>query len=219
MFSWLRGSRDSITEIVELFTSMLADGRHVFDLAMRARLGDADSGDVADELISTEERTDEAERDIRRRVVVHASLHGTEELAVSLMYMSIAKDAERVADLAKGVFGIAETAGPPPPGAVRDDFARLAEELSPMITEAGRILSEEDQAAAEAFIEQARRLQEHCRHRIGELLREEADVPQAAATVLTYRHCGRIAANLLNITSAVIMPLDQLDYPVRQRDP
>lgn len=219
MFNWLRGSRDGIGEIVELFSSMLADGRHVFDLAMRARLGKAAPEEVEADLVATEERTDEAERDIRRRVLVHASTHGTAQLAVSLMYMSIAKDAERVADLAKNIFGIAETTGPPPNGEVHDDLEALAEQLSPMIDEASRILSEDDQAAAETFIERTRSLQEHCRQRIRQLLREEAEMPQAAATALTYRHCGRIAANLLNIVSAVVMPLDQLDYPARQRDP
>lgn len=219
MFNWLRSSGDGMSEITDLFARMLADGRHVFDLAVAARLGDSRPDEVADELVSTEERTDEAEREIRRRVLVHASTHGTAELAISLMYMSIAKDAERVADLAKGIFGIAETTGPPPNGEVRDDLEALAEQLSPMIDEASRILSEDDQAAAETFIERTRVLQEHCRQRIRQLLREEAEMPQAAATALTYRHCGRIAANLLNIVSAVVMPLDQLDYPSRQRDP
>lgn len=219
MFNWLRGSRGSLEEIVELFGRMLADGQRVFDLAMQARLGNADPEEVADELVTTEERTDETERDIRRRVVVHASTHGTAQLAVSLMYMSIAKDAERVADLAKNIFGIAETTGPPPDGEVRDDLEALGQRLSPMIPEAARVLSEDDQPGAEVFIERTRELQEHCRQRIRQLLREEAEMPQAAATALTYRHCGRIAANLLNIASAVVMPLDQLDYPSRQRDP
>lgn len=219
MFNWLRGSRGGLEEIVELFARMLSDGQRVFDLAMQARLGSAAPEDVADELVTTEERTDETERDIRRRVVVHASTHGTAQLAVSLMYMSIAKDAERVGDLAKNIFGIAETTGPPPDGEVRDDLEGLAQRLSPMIPEAARILSEDDQAAAQPFIERAREVQEHCRQRIRQLLREEAEMPQAVATALTYRHCGRIAANLLNIVSAVVMPLDQLDYPARQRDP
>lgn len=219
MFNWLRGSRGSLEEIVELFGRMLADGQRVFDLAMQARLGSAEPEEVAEELVTTEERTDETERDIRRRVVVHASTHGTAQLAVSLMYMSIAKDAERVGDLAKNIFGIAETTGPPPEGEVRDDLDALAQQLSPMIPEAARILSEDDQAAAETFIERTRQLQEHCRQRIRQLLREETDMPQPAATALTYRHCGRISANLLNIASAVVMPLDHLDYPARQRDP
>jgi hypothetical protein len=32
------------------------------------------------------------------------------------------------------------------------------------------------------------------------------------------RHLGRIVANLLNIVSAVVVPLDQLDYPSEEID-
>lgn len=213
MFNWLRSSGDGMSEITDLFARMLADGRHVFDLAVAARLGDSRPDEVADELVSTEERTDEAEREIRRRVLVHASTHGTAELAISLMYMSIAKDGERIGDLAKNIFGIAELTGPPPPGDTREQIATIARELSPMITQAGRILAEDDRPAAEEFIERARRLQDDSRDRIRVLVREEVELPQPVATALTYRHAGRIAANLLNITSAVVVPLDQLDYP------
>ncbi|HVL99156.1 MAG TPA: PhoU domain-containing protein [Egibacteraceae bacterium] len=213
MFKWLRASGDGLAEVEEAFADMLSDDRHVFDLAMSARVGGADPATIAEALHRTEERTDEAERRIRRLVLVHASVHGATDIPACLMYMSIAKDAERIADLSKNLFGIASTVGPPPPGQVRDDLARLWDTISPMITEATRIFADDDRAAAEAFIDAARRLQEHCTEEIDRLLRDQADVPQAAATVLTYRHVSRIVANLLNIVSAVVMPLDRLDYP------
>lgn len=213
MFKWLRTGGTGLDEVEETFAEMLADDRHVFDLAMSARVGGADPSTLAETLNRTEERTDEAERRIRRLVLVHASVHGTGDIPACLMYMSIAKDGERIADLSKNLFGIAATVGAPPPGDVRDDLARLWDTVSPLITEAARIFVDDDRAAAESFIETARELQEQCNAQIDRLLRSEADVPQAAATVLTYRHLGRIVANLLNIVSAVVMPLDRLDYP------
>ena len=213
MFKWLRGADDGLSDVEERFTGMLTDGRHVFDLAMSARLGGADPDSVADTLLKTEERTDEAEREIRRRVIVHASVHGTADLAACLMYMSIAKDAERVADLSKNVFELSQAVGPPPPGELRDDLIATRDKVSPMIVEAARIFADDDQEAAHDFIDRARIVQRHCMGWIARLVREEVDVPQPAASALTYRHMARISANLLNIISAVVMPLDQLDYP------
>lgn len=213
MFKWLRSGGDGLEEVEETFTQMLADDRHVFDLAMSARVGGADPATLAETLNRTEERTDEAERRIRRLVLVHASVHGASDIPACLMYMSIAKDAERIADLSKNMFGIADTVGAAPAGELRDDLAQLWDTISPMITEAAHIFTEDDRTAAEAFIDTARDLQEHCHARIDRLLRSKAEVPQAAATVLTYRHLARIMANLLNIVSAVVMPLDRLDYP------
>lgn len=213
MFRWFRESGGELGDVATAFTGMLHDGRRVFDLAMVARLGERSAAEVADELRQTEERTDEAERHIRRLLLVHASMHGGVDIPACLLYMSVAKDAERVADLSKNLFGIAQTVAGPPDGPLVEDFRRLRDELSPMVTDAARIFSDEDTAAAEAFIQRGRELQRHCGREIDELLLERRDVPQPAASVLTYRHLARVAANLLNIVSAVVMPLDQLDYP------
>jgi phosphate uptake regulator len=217
MFSWLKGT-NGLGEVEETFSKMLADGRHVFDLATAARLGGADPETVEEGLLATEERTDEAERRIRRLVLVHASVHGSQDIPACLLYMAIAKDAERIADLAKNLFGIAVTVGAAPPGEMRDDMVRLRDRISPMITEAARIFTDDDKRAAEDFIERARELQQHCHDRIDALLLDRAAAPQPAASVLTYRHMSRIVANLLNIVSAVVVPLDQLDYPEREED-
>jgi phosphate uptake regulator len=214
MFKWLQGN--GLAEVQERFVAMLGDDRHVFDLAMAARVGGADPTALAEELYASEERTDEAERQIRRLVLVHASVRGSADLPSCLMYMSIAKDAERIGDLSKGLFGIAESVGSPPPGPLRDELIALRDEISPMIPEAGRIFSDDDQEAAHDFIERSRQLQRRCRDRIEELLQERTDLPQAAASVLSYRHLSRIVANLLNIVSAVVVPLDQLDYPTAE---
>lgn len=216
MFKWFRGSGDGLSEVQEAFLGMLRDGRTVFDLAMRARVDGVDPATVSDELLSTEERTDKAEQKIRRRVLVHASVHGSIEIPACLMYMSIAKDAERIADLSKGLFGIATTVGSPPEGPLRDDLGTLRDRIAVMIDEAATIFADDDPDAALDFIERGRALQDHCHDRIDALLREDMDAPQPAASGLTYRHLARIVANLLNVVSSVVMPLDQLDYPERE---
>jgi phosphate uptake regulator len=213
VFRWFRSPESGLDEVEDLFAGMLSDGRHVFDLAMSARVAGADPASLAEDLDTTEERTDEAEREIRRRLLVHASVHGATDIAACLLYMSVAKDAERVADLSKNLFRVAQIAGSPPGGALRDDLMRLRDDISPMITEAAQIFADEDREAGEEFIGRARTIQTHCRDEMDRLLVAGPDVPQPAAAALTYRQLGRIVANLLNIVSSVVMPLDQLDYP------
>jgi hypothetical protein len=43
-------------------------------------------------------------------------------------------------------------------------------------------------------------------------VREEPEGEQAVAQALTYRYLKRIVAHLLNVLSAVVMPVDRLDY-------
>lgn len=211
MFKWFRGSA-GLEEVEQVFVGMLADDARLFDLAVRARLGEEDLVALQAELLPLEERTDEAERRIRRLVLVHASVHGGADIAACLMYMSIIKDAERIGDLSRNLFGIARDAGPLPEP-LRPDLTELYAQVGPMIAEAARIFVDDDQPAAEDFIERARALQARFRAAIDALVQEVSDAPQPAATVLNYRHLGRIVANLVNIVSSVTMPLDQLDYP------
>lgn len=211
MFKWFRGSA-GLEEVEHVFVGMLADDAKLFDLASRARLGNEDVARLQRELLPLEERTDEAERRIRRLVLVHASVHGGADIAACLMYMSIIKDAERVGDLSRNLFGIARDAAALP-DTLRPDMTELYATVGPMITRAADIFVADDREAAERFIEEARALQARLRTAIDELVTEAAPVPQPAATVLTYRHLGRIVANLVNVVSSVTMPLDQLDYP------
>lgn len=211
MFKWFRGSA-GLEEVEQVFVGMLADDAKLFGLASRARLGEEDVAALQAELLPLEERTDEAERRIRRLVLVHASVHGGADIAACLMYMSIIKDAERVGDLSRNLFGIARDAGPLP-AELRGAIAEFFSLVGPMIQQAADIFVADDREAAERFIEDARALQARLRTEIDALVQETSAVPQPAATVLTYRHLGRIVANLVNVVSSVTMPLDQLDYP------
>lgn len=216
MFKWFRGSA-GLDEVEQVFVRMLADDAKLFELASRVRLGDEDVDALQRELLPLEEQTDEAERRIRRLILVHASVHGGGDIAACLMYMSIVKDAERVGDLARNLFGIARDAAPLP-DVLRAEITELYGQVDPMIREAAEIFVADDIAAAYDFIERARALQARIRTAIDDLVMETSSAPQPAATVLTYRHLGRIVANLVNIVSSVTMPLDQLDYPRPDRD-
>jgi len=216
MFKWFRGSA-GLDEVEQVFVGMLADDARLFELASRARLGDEDVDALQRELLPIEEQTDEAERRIRRLILVHASVHGGGDIAACLMYMSIIKDAERVGDLARNLFGIARDAAALP-DVLRDEITELYGQVGPMIGQAAEIFVADDTAAAYDFIERARALQARFRTAIDALVTETSAAPQPAATVLTYRHLGRIVANLVNIVSSVTMPLDQLDYPRPDRD-
>lgn len=217
MLKLFRGGDGSsgLLAVEERFVTMLHDARHVFDLAIGARLGGTDPAMVDEDLRRTEERTDEAERDIRRRVLVHASVHGrAADLPSCLRYMGVAKDAERIGDLSLQLFSIAGSVGAVAPGPVREDLAEITRALSPLIAEVAEAFRADDVDRAHAVLAEAQELKERCRVRIDALLREEEDVPSPAATVLTYRQVSRVAANVINIASAVVMPLDETSYPV-----
>ena len=76
---------------------MLDDGRRAFDLACSAYLHGAEHAKVLDALVKTDLGINSLEREIRRSLVVHATVHGVFEFPACLVLMSVTKDAEQAA--------------------------------------------------------------------------------------------------------------------------
>ena len=89
------GGADGLEHAQSKLLEMLADDRHSFDVATSALLTGADPTVVGPDLSRTDQRVNEAEREIRRGLVVHASVHGVSQVAAILTYMSVVKDVER----------------------------------------------------------------------------------------------------------------------------
>jgi len=232
------GRRDSLSTTHEVFITMLHQARQAVGVALAARVGQADVAQALATVAELEAKADDAEMRLRRLLLVHASVHGAGDIPACLTYMSIGKDAERISDLALGLCRIAEHAEPPSP-ALREDLARLGAAVVAVLDGVPDVIEAEDVDAARLLIKQARAAQQACSARLDDVIRDESgdDVPQASlaadmvderptwrvdwseqpvALALTYRHLGRIAANVLNIVSSVVVPLDRLDYPATE---
>ncbi len=102
VFKFLRADgRERLEGIEQRMQTMLGYDRHEFDLAMSALLGQVRAEDVNEELRQTDQKVNRLEREIRRELVVHASVFGGIQSPAVLVYMSVVKDIERVGDYAK----------------------------------------------------------------------------------------------------------------------
>ncbi|HEX6256630.1 MAG TPA: PhoU domain-containing protein [Euzebyales bacterium] len=221
--------RDSLDRVLAGFIVMLHEAREALTTALAARLGEIDPATAHGRVATLEERADAAEISMRRQLLIHATVHGAGDMPACLTYMSIAKDAERITDLALGLSGLAALITPPT-GSVRDDLAQLGGAVVAVLEELPTVIEHEDVDGARDLIKRARAAQQACLARLDDVVRSESEtgVPHATgdtapgrwdsstqpvALALTYRHLGRIAANALNIASSVVVPLDRLDYP------
>jgi phosphate transport system protein len=212
-FGFLRNpGGDRLAHVEEVLQRMFADDRHAFDLAMSALLGGAAPDSVGDELRATDHAVNEAEREIRRELVVHASVHGGVDTPAVLVYMSIVKDVERVGDYAKNIFDLARDGV-----TLRDDpdapaLLALRDEVSRLITRVGDIFRRSDTEEAREVLARGDELLDEFDHRVSALVRGDDQGTHAVATALLHRYLKRIVAHLLNVLSAVVMPVDRLDY-------
>jgi phosphate uptake regulator len=203
---------ERLDRIEEKVQTMLRYDRAEFDLAISALFGEVVARDVNDELRSTDQMVNSLEREIRRELVVHASVFGGIDTPAILIYMSIVKDIERLGDYAKNLLDLgldgADFSTLPDAAEVR----QLAIDVSAYITDVGEVFRARDVARARPLLGYGDRILDQCDDRVSALVSGADAGEQPVARALCYRYIKRVVAHLMNVLSAVIMPVDKLDY-------
>ncbi len=200
---------DRLDNIEEIIQRMLADDRIVFDLAMSILLDGVDWKTVKREIKATDQRVNDGEREIRRDLVIHASVVGAIDTPAILVYMSIVKDIERIGDYGKNLRDLGKD------GVDLSEFPawhELRDEVSQMIADTAETFAARDQERATALLVRGDELLDQFDAAVSTLVRGEDDRPHAVGRALAARYLKRIVAHLTNVLSAVVMPIDRLDY-------
>jgi phosphate uptake regulator len=210
---FFRGQDGERLDAVEAkIETMFRHDRHEFELAMSGLMGVKPAGDLNDALRSTDRKVNQLEREIRRELIVHASVVGRLDTPAVLIYMSIVKDIERVGDYAKNILDLAldgaDFSKLPDP----QEWHRAGEELAEYITDAGKAFLTRDGARSRALLARGDALLDAYDDGVSRLVRGEDVEQQAVARALGLRYLKRVVAHLMNVLSAVVMPLDKLDY-------
>ena len=219
MFEWFLSSTDTggpgLERMRAQFGQMLDAGRHVFDTASNAFLGGTDLEVIRKDLFDTDKQINRAEQQIRREIVVHASVHGATEFPACLILMSIVKDAERVGDYGKNIFDLAELVPHSPTGKHRERLVELKNRISRLMAACREVFDAHDNDRAAELIREAQEIEDFCDDQVRQLLQKEEDIDLAAAYVLAYRYFKRVTSHTRNVASSIIQPLDKLDFPAK----
>jgi hypothetical protein len=76
----------------------------------------------------------------------------------------------------------------------------------------GELLTTRDEDGARAYITRGDELRREFDDRINELVHSTEPAVVAVPRALLYRFLKRVTAHSLNVVSAVVMPVDRLDY-------
>ncbi len=166
-----------------------------------------------DGVYETDKRINHLQRKVRKQLVAHLTVSPGSDVPISLILMSITKDAERVGDICKNLLEVAEAATTPPGrGSYGDRVRELLAEgealFEPTVT--GIINSDRDTACR--AVEGARNLAKKCDAMIDDLMKDKLPTRDAVLLTLLARYLKRVSLHLSNIASSVVMPLHRLDY-------
>ena len=211
VMSFFRSDEGGISQIESQVQRMIADARHTFDLAMNAVTGGAVET-VADEVRRTDRQINLTEIEIRRELLVHISVHGTADASEMLVFMNMIKDLERIGDYNKNIFDLALEGVSFSGAEDLEQILGFRDELSSRIALMGEILDTRDEDRARAYIERGDQLRREFDGLVNELVHATAPALIAVPRALLYRFLKRVAAHCANVVTAVVMPVDRLDY-------
>ena len=215
MFSWFKkiSSPSPKADRMSLeFGQMLDAGRNTFLTASNALLGGTDPDVIREDLFATDRRINKSEQQIRRELVVHATVHGPATLPDALTLMSIVKDAERIGDYSKNIFDVCVIAEPLKRDEIHKDLVALKDIIADLLRDTRKVFDSQEEAAARELSHRMIDVEDHCDAKVADLLKRQAELSQPATQVLCYRYFKRVVSHAMNIISSIFMPLDKLDY-------
>ena len=208
------GHRAGLDRVREQLLQMLEIDRRTFDVASNALLSSTDVATARAQASDSDHQVNELTQEVRRELVVHASVGGDmNEMPALLLYMSIVKDIERIGDYAKNILDIAQ-AGADLSGA-GDDAGQLRgyrDRVSALISEVRLTFDSQDAAEAERLLTSWRTVSREMDALVNALVTADTPATYAVPRALYYRYLKRIVGHLLNIMTALVMPLDKLDF-------
>jgi len=192
---------------------MLTNSSHMFDLSMSCLLGDTNLDSVKENLYSTDKLINELHRNVRRELILHSAVNSRNlDVPLLLAYMTMSKDIERIGDYCKNLFEIAETGNSFTKGDDLDYLISLRDNISGFIVSLQTCLSIDEESKVQELINSGAELGKEIDEKITSLLEDKLKVEFPVATTLFYRYLKRINLHIVNAATAIIMPVDKIDY-------
>jgi phosphate transport system protein len=200
-----------IDGVQETLVQMLNDGHEVFVTSVGALFGGGKSKETKREVQTTDREINEAQRDVRRALMVTASISSM-DLPLVLQYASVVKDAERIGDYSKNIYDLVRYGADFDAADDREDLVRYSDAVSQLILDAAVVFGAKDTDQAQRLIGKADGFLAEYDARIKSAYNSTGPASDAVARALYYRFLKRITAHVMNMLTALVQPLDRLDY-------
>lgn len=202
-----------VTKALQEFKDMLDRAETMYGLVRDRLLDNVREPDLEEKIRDIDKHVNDAQRDIRKRIIEHLALRPTVDVNACLLLMSVVKDAERLGDYSKNLYEATEMLEHPLDIEVyRRYFDDLDREIQGLFKLAKEAFVESDETKAEMVWGYENKISKWCDNVVVELARSDLSVNEAVVFTLIARYFKRFSAHLANIATSVVLPLSDLDY-------
>ncbi len=204
-----------LSSIVDEFVEMLRLDLWMFEQSVESLKDHSKADGLKQELYSEDKNVNKKEQDIRKKLVEHLSINPRQDFVACLVFMSIVKDAERIGDYAKNIFELTSIIKE----GVEDDFGVLLISLTNTIMkdleEVITSFRDSDYEKAKEIMVRHKEISSQVESLIRSLsLREDFPSNKIVGYTLFLRYLKRISSHTANIASAIVNPLEKIDFAV-----
>jgi len=205
--------RDLLSRMLGEFDEMLGDAEWMYRTAWSVVFCEVAPKQLEAEIYGRDKKVNRVQRRVRRQIIEHLTLRPEANLAACLVLMSVTKDAERIGDYCKGIYEVGEGARLPFEG---DSYAgplrRAVSDIGALFEQVRVAFREGQEQLAHDLVFHCREIAKRCDRIIRGLFRSELPTAKAVGYTLLFRYLKRIDVHILNIATAVIAPVHEIDY-------
>jgi len=214
VLEFFKGGADQTLEEIELtIAEMLLTNRHTFDLAINTVMGGTDPASVGNEIRKSDRSVNKAERRIRKELVVHTSVRGSQaDLPRVLVAMSVIKDAERIGDYAKNIWDLGDAGIDLSEAEDIEALRAMRDRTSRLLADCAVIYGERDSEAVHSLVPKLDDWLDEYDACLIDQLASAGSARDAVSRALLCRYLKRITAHTMNVITSLVMPVHRLDY-------
>ena len=202
----------SLKGIQEVLCSMMQDTEGMYKAVTEVLLGNAPHDERKEEVYAKDKEVNRKEREIRRRLVSHLSLN-LADAPTCLVFMSVAKDVERIGDYCKNIFEVSNFYS------VLTSEARYAQplqeigrQITVLFQKGRKAFADSDEELAMEAIREQDLIAKKCDMLVTQLLNDALSPREAVSTALLSRYFKRTARHIGNVVTSVVVSVEDIDF-------
>lgn len=219
-FRELLASENLLETAYATTVTMLEFDTKMYDAARKV-LRETDGVDLPFDIRRMDRKINKYEREVRRNVLTHLAVTGTQNLVPGLVLVSIVIDVERIGDYTKNIVDLASIHPERLHGGNREaDLRAIEERIAEHFPIVISVLRTQDQQAARAVMAREQEIGGASESIVADMVLQRGpgvDSSRAVSLALYARYLKRINAHLTNIASAIVNPFHRIGF--REKPP
>ena len=208
--------KDNLIDLAFQRTYEMMDITQNMFFEVKRSLREEDTNRLTKDIYDQDIAVNKFEREVRRKVLSHLAVSGTQDLYSGLTLVSIIIDIERVGDYTKNIIEIAQNHPAKLAGGIYDeDLVRVEDAVEDVFSRIRNAFEKADETEARKICEDYEWVTKLCdQHAIDYLNDRDKTISTSDAVALSlyFRYLKRIYSHLRNVASSVINPFDKIGF-------